>query len=109
MRDAGRAGKAAMIHRTIGSSIQDVSGMRTIFGGDPDDINRDVRELIDRGNTSLDPAVRKEAYAKALALIQERAYVLPLYTLPTYYVAAKDLMFTAYPDETPRFWEMSWN
>ena len=55
-----------------------------------------------------DPQVRKEAYAKALALIQERAYVLPLYTLPIYYVAAKDLVFTAFPDEIIRFWEMSW-
>jgi peptide/nickel transport system substrate-binding protein len=29
-------------------------------------------------------------------------------TLPISYVAAKDLEFTAYPDEMPRFWEMSW-
>jgi peptide/nickel transport system substrate-binding protein len=52
--------------------------------------------------------VRKDAYAKALALIQERAYAVPLYSMPTNYVAAKDLVFTAYPDELPRFWEMSW-
>jgi peptide/nickel transport system substrate-binding protein len=73
-------------------------------------MNRDneVRELIDRGNSSFDPQVRKQAYAKALALIQERAYVLPLYSLPTYYVAAKDLVFTPYPDESIRFYEMSW-
>ena len=51
--------------------------------------------------------MRKAAYAKALTLIEERAYGLPLYSIPTHYVAAKDLVFTAYPDELPRFWEMS--
>jgi peptide/nickel transport system substrate-binding protein len=111
MRDARRAGKAAMIHGTWGDVLQDVSGtMATFFGGNPDDMNRDgeVRDLIDRGNTSFDSQVRTEAYAKALALIQERAYALPLFSLPTYYVTAKDLVFTPYPDEMIRFWEMSW-
>ena len=75
-----------------------------------DDMNRDpeVRDLLVRGDTSMDSAVRKEAYAKALALIAEHAYAVPLYTLPITYVAARDLAFTAYPDEIPRFWEMSW-
>ena len=51
---------------------------------------------------------RKAAYAKALGLIAERAHVLPLYSIPVFYVAAKDLVFVAYPDEVPRFWEMRW-
>jgi peptide/nickel transport system substrate-binding protein len=34
---------------------------------------------------------------------------VPLYSLPVYYVAAKDLEFKAYADEMPRFWEMTWN
>jgi peptide/nickel transport system substrate-binding protein len=110
-RDARRAGKVAMLHQTWGATIQDVYDvLPTFLGGNPDDMNRDgeVRDLIDRGNTSLDPEVRKASYARALVLVQERAYVLPLYSLPTYYVAAKDLVFTAYPDEIIRFWEMSW-
>ena len=75
-----------------------------------DDVNRDaeIRDLLERGDSSVDAAVRKQAYAKALTLIQERAYAVPLYSLPTHYVAAKDLVFTAYPDELPRFWEMTW-
>jgi peptide/nickel transport system substrate-binding protein len=111
LRDARRSGRAAMIHGTWGTLLPDVSGtMSTFFGGNPDDMNRDgeVRDLIDRGNTSFDPEVRKASYARALALIQERAYALPLFSLPTYYVTAKDLVFTAYPDEMIRFWEMSW-
>ena len=33
---------------------------------------------------------------------------LALYSIPTSYVAAKGLVFKAYPDEIPRFWEMRW-
>jgi peptide/nickel transport system substrate-binding protein len=112
MRDAVRAGKAALVHQTWGSfSINDVSAAVSVYHkGLPDDINHDgeIRDLLDRADSSVDVATRKQAYAKALALIQERAYAVPLYTLPTYYVMAKDLAFTPYPDELPRFWEMSW-
>jgi peptide/nickel transport system substrate-binding protein len=107
--DAIRAGKVAMAYRRSGGARQDVSEPLDVFGGGSFDMNRDgeLRDLIDRGNTSFDPQLRKASYAKALALIQERAYVLPLYTFPTYYVAAKDLVFTTYPNEM-HFWEMSW-
>ena len=112
MRDASRAGKAAMLHQTWGSnSVNDVSASTPVYWKfQPDDISRDaeVRDLLERGDSTVDPNVRKEAYAKALKLIVERAYSLPLYSLPTYYVATKDLNFIAYPDETPRFWEMTY-
>jgi len=112
MREAMRAGKAPLIHQTWGSfSVNDVSAAVSVFHkGTADDINRDpaVKALLERGDSSVDAAVRKEAYAKALALIAERAYAVPLYTLPTYYVAAKELVFTPYSDEIPRFWEMSY-
>jgi peptide/nickel transport system substrate-binding protein len=110
-REARRAGKVAMDHWTWGGVEKDVSATTPVFfGGNPDDMNHDseVRALLDRGDVSLDPDTRKQAYAKALALIQERAYALPLYSLPISYIANKDLVFTVYPDEIPRFWEMSW-
>jgi peptide/nickel transport system substrate-binding protein len=110
MRDAVRAGKVPLGFQSWGStSINDVSASTSVFyKGNPDDVNHDaeVRGLLERGDTSVDPNVRKEAYAKALTLIQERAYALPLYSLPMYYVADKDLAFVAHPDEVPRFWEM---
>jgi peptide/nickel transport system substrate-binding protein len=112
MRDANRAGKAPMLHQTWGSfSVNDVSASTPVyykFG--PDDISRDpeVRDLLQTGDSSVDPNARKDAYRKALVLIQERAYSLPLYSLTTYYVAAKDLTFSPYPDEMPRFWEMTY-
>jgi peptide/nickel transport system substrate-binding protein len=112
MRDAVRAGKVPMAFQSWGStSINDVSASTPVFyKGNPDDVNQDaeIRTLLQRGDTSVDPQTRKDAYAKALALIQERAYALPLYSLPMYYAAAKDLVFTAHADEIPRFWEMSY-
>jgi peptide/nickel transport system substrate-binding protein len=112
VREALRAGKVPMVLVAWGSfSVNDVSASTSVFYKfAPDDISRDpeVRDLLERGDSSVEPIVRKEVYAKALALIQERAYALPLYSLPMYYAAAKDLVFTAHPDEIPRFWEMSW-
>ncbi|MDJ1159992.1 ABC transporter substrate-binding protein [Chelatococcus sp. SYSU_G07232] len=112
MRDIIRGNKAMLTHQTWGSfSVNDVSASTPVFfaAGD-DDITRDpaVAELLKKGDNSVEPQMRKEAYRKALALIAEKAYAVPMYSLPSYYVAAKDLVFKAYPDELPRFWEMSW-
>ena len=112
VRDSTRAHKAPLSHQTWGSfSVNDVSASTPVFFEfTADDVNRDpeIRDLLERGDSSVDPAARKQAYAKALALIQERAYALPLFSLTTYYGAADGLVFTPYPDELPRFWEMSW-
>ena len=73
MRDAVRGDKAPMSHQTWGSfSVNDVSAATPVFFKfSLDDVTRDpeVRDLLERGDTSIDPDVRKEAYAKALALI----------------------------------------
>jgi peptide/nickel transport system substrate-binding protein len=76
----------------------------------PNDVNRDaeIRDLVLRGDAMMDVETRKGLYARGLALIAERAYALPLYSLPNFYVAAKDLEFDPPADETPRFYEMSY-
>jgi peptide/nickel transport system substrate-binding protein len=110
-REARRAGKVAMDHWTWGPGIEDIYATDPVFfAGNPDDMNRDgeVRDLLDRGDSTLDPSARKEVYAKALALIEERAYALPLFALPVSFIANKDLEFTVYADEIIRFWEMRW-
>jgi peptide/nickel transport system substrate-binding protein len=112
MRDQVRANKAGLVHQTWGSfSVNDVSAATPVyFGFVDDDIARDpeIRDLLANGDNSVDPGMRKEAYKKALALIAERAYTIPLYSLPVYYAATADVVFKAYPDEMPRFWEMTW-
>ncbi|HVL59042.1 MAG TPA: ABC transporter substrate-binding protein [Burkholderiaceae bacterium] len=112
MRDQVRANKSALSHQTWGSfSVNDVSASTPVyFTFEADDITRDpeVRDLLVKGNNSVDPNVRKAAYRDALRLISERLYSVPLWSLPVFYVANRELNFTAYPDELVRFWEMSW-
>ncbi len=112
MRDYIRSGKASLTHQTWGSfSVNDVSASTPVyFGGESDDITRDkeVQDLLKKGNNSVDPSVRKQAYQQALKRIADNAYSVPLWTLPVYYVASKELNFKAYPDEMVRLWEMTW-
>jgi peptide/nickel transport system substrate-binding protein len=109
-REQYRAGNAPIGFQTWASyMINDVSALTPIFfKNTPDDLAKDpeVHALLETGDTSGDPAVRQEAYGKAIALIQERAYALPISTMPNYFLAASDLDFIAHPDETPRFWEI---
>ncbi len=112
MREQIRQNKVPISHQTWGSfSVNDVSASTpNYFKFHADDMARDpeVRDLLEKGDSSVDPAVRKQAYLKALVLIQERALAVPLYSLTTHYVANGALKFETYPDEMPRFWEMSW-
>ncbi len=57
-------------------------------------------------DSASDPNERRKLYADAFRLIADRAYVLPLYTVPQYYLANADLVFTPFEDAMPRFWEM---
>ncbi|MXQ12096.1 ABC transporter substrate-binding protein [Microvirga makkahensis] len=112
MREQVASNKAMLTHQTWGSfSVNDVSAATpNYFAFRSEDITRDpqVRDLLGKGDNSVDPEVRKEAYKSALKIIADKAYAVPLYSLPVYYVATADLNFKAYPDEMPRFWEMTW-
>ncbi len=112
MRDLARANKTSITHQTWGSNlINDTSASTPVyFGGGSDDVARDpeVIKLLDEGDHTIDPVARKAIYNKALVMISEKAYAVPLWTLPVYYVANKDVKFTPYHDELLRFWEMGW-
>jgi peptide/nickel transport system substrate-binding protein len=112
MRDLVRANKTALVHQTWGSNlVNDVSASTPVyyaFGSDDVTRNAQVKELLDKGDHTIDPKARNEVYRKALALISENAYSVPLWSLPVYYVASKEVNFKPYSDELVRFWEMSW-
>ena len=112
MRDQVRAHKTALVHQTWGSNlVNDVSASTPVYyGGGADDVakNPQVKELLDKGDHTVDTKARTEYYRKALNIIADNAYAVPLWSLPVYYVANKELNFRAYSDELPRFWEMSW-
>jgi peptide/nickel transport system substrate-binding protein len=112
MREQHRGNKAGMTHQTWGSfNVNDVSASTShYFRGVDDDMTRDpeVIAALTKGDTTIDPEVRQDAYRLAHKLITERAYAVPLYALVTWYVQSKDLAFRPHPDELPRFYEMSW-
>jgi len=112
MRDQVRANKAALVHQTWGSNlVNDTSASTPVYyGGGADDIARNpqIKDLLDKGDHTVEPKARNEYYKKALNLIAENAYSVPLWSLPVYYVATKEVNFRPYADELPRFWEMSW-
>ena len=112
MRDQVRGNKAALVHQTWGSNlVNDASASTPVYyGGGADDIARNpqIKELLDKGDRTVEPKARNEHYRKALTMIAENAYSVPLWSLPVYYVATKEVNFRAYADELPRFWEMSW-
>ena len=92
MRDAGPRRQGGADRTRPGARSRSTTSpprRRSIFKFTPDDISRDRRSATcsSKGDTSVDPEVRKEAYAKALAADRRSAPMrVPLYSLPAYYV-----------------------
>jgi peptide/nickel transport system substrate-binding protein len=92
-------------------SINDVSAiLPNYFDGGAVDYARDaqVTKLLVEGGSSNDPEVRKKAYSAAIHRITEQAYWVPLHTYVTTYGFSKQLDFTPYADELPRFFLAKW-
>ena len=106
------AGELALYLGSWGSfSINDVSAiLPTFFDGGANDYARDpdVQKWLVEGGSSNDPEVRKKAYSAAIQRITERAYWEPLHTYVTTYGYSKQLDFTPYADELPRFYLAKW-
>jgi peptide/nickel transport system substrate-binding protein len=107
--------KAGELRAYLGSwgsySINDVSAiMPNFFDGGADDYARDpdVIKWLMEGGSSNDPEVRKKAYSAAIHRITEQAYWVPLHTYVTTYGFSKQLDFTPYADELPRFYLAKW-
>ena len=112
--DPARQGRRVRMY--LGSwgsfSINDVSAiLPNFFDGGADDYARDpdVQKWLVEGGSSNDPEVRKKAYSSAIKRITEQAYWAPLHTYVTTYGYSKQLDFTPYPDELPRFYLAKWN
>jgi peptide/nickel transport system substrate-binding protein len=107
-----KAGELRMYLGSWGSySINDVSAiLPNFFDGGADDYARDadVQKWLIEGGSSTDPEVRKKAYSMALQRITEQAYWVPLHTYVTTYGLSKQLDFTPYADELPRFYLAKW-
>ncbi len=107
-----REGETPINHMTWGSSsVPDVSAsIGQFFSGGADDPAKDpeVIELVEKGNTSVDPEVREEAYREASQIIVSELYWLPLFTYTKNYAYSDELNFTPTADELPQFYRASW-
>jgi peptide/nickel transport system substrate-binding protein len=107
--------KAGELRAYVGSwgsySINDVSAfMPNFLDGGADDYARDpdVQKWLIEGGSSNDPEVRNKAYSAAIQRVTQQAYFEPLHTYVTTYGYSKQLEFTPYSDELPRFYLAKW-
>ncbi|MDE1567531.1 ABC transporter substrate-binding protein [Aquabacter sediminis] len=112
LRELARAGKVPIYFQTWGSfSVADASAFTGVwFKGDADDMTHDqtVTDLLKTADTTVETETRLATYQKALKLIAEKAYLVPLFSYSANYAFTSDLNFTAQPDELPRFYKASW-
>lgn len=112
LRSVVRKGETPINHMTWGSnSVPDVSAIvGQFFSGGPDDPAKDpeVIKLVEKGGTSVDPDVRKEAYKDAYEIIVGELYWLPMFTYAKNYAYSDELNFTPTSDELPQFYAASW-
>jgi peptide/nickel transport system substrate-binding protein len=93
------------------NSVNDVSAIMPYFlGGGGFDYARDpeLQAEIAAGGSVEDPEERKKYYSAAIRRATEQAYWLPLFTSVTQYAFVKNLKFTPFPDELPRFYLCLW-
>lgn len=113
LRDLRRKGETSMSFQSWGSySVNDVSAITSeFFKHGTEDFARDdeVKAWLDTADTSIDPAVRKENYSKALKKIADQAYWVPLFSYNSNYVFSKELEYMPTSDEVVRFFHARWN
>ncbi len=112
LRDLRSKSGVPIAFLTWGSySINDVSAITSQFfkfGALDDARDPQVRDWLEGGDTSTDPAKRIEYYSQALKRIADQAYWAPLFSYNTNYVFSKEVAYTPTPDEVLRFTNMTW-
>ncbi len=112
LRPMTRTAEAQFSHLSWGSlGINDISAITSWFfkfSSDDQDRNAQVKEWLEKGDTSTDPAMRKKYYKKALQEIAEQAYWVPLWSYVRFYGLSNDLDFKPHFDDIARFWLAKW-
>jgi peptide/nickel transport system substrate-binding protein len=105
-------GELAMSMGSWGSySVNDVSAILPnyfTFGNDDYARDEELKRLIEEGGSTNDEEARLHAYSAAIRRATEQAYWLPLHTYVNAYAFSRQLDFTPYPDELPRFYLAKW-
>ncbi|TCR65301.1 peptide/nickel transport system substrate-binding protein [Bosea sp. BK604] len=112
LRPALQEGKTELAHLSWGSQgVLDASAsVSNYFKFSIDDYARDqqVKDWLDEADSAIDPAKRKELYGKALARINDQAYMVPLFSYGRTYAFNSDLDLPVTPDELAHFYLARW-
>jgi peptide/nickel transport system substrate-binding protein len=112
LRPILQEGKAEVAHLSWGSQgVLDASAsVSNYFKFSTDDYARDeqVRDWLQAADTTVDPEKRKELYGKALARINEQAYMVPLFSYGRTYAFNAELDLPVTPDELAHFYLARW-
>lgn len=112
LRPILQEGKAALAHLSWGSQgVLDASAsVSNYFKFGVDDYARDpeVRDSLQKADTSIDPDKRKALYKQALSRIADQEYFLPLFSYGRTYAFSSDLDMPVTPDELAHFYLAHW-
>ncbi len=112
LRELNMDGEVPISFQTWGSySINDASAMVSQFfkhGSLDYAMDDETLEYLNTADSSTDPEVRKENYAKAIERITEQAYWAPMFSYNTNYVTTNEVDYTPTADEVLRFTTASW-
>lgn len=92
-------------------SVNDVSSLIGLFFlPGKEDYARDpeLHEWLQKAETNVDPALRKDLYAKSIARITDKAYWVPMYTFVKNYAFSDQITFEAHADEFTRLYMIQW-
>ncbi|WP_375691762.1 ABC transporter substrate-binding protein [Pseudooceanicola sp. LIPI14-2-Ac024] len=93
------------------SGLNDISGIASVLlKMTPDDYcqNQQVKDLLDKADTTIDAELRDATYKQALDIVAAEACWIPLYSHSKPYAYAEDLDFFATADGFPLFFLSSW-
>ncbi|WP_281405286.1 ABC transporter substrate-binding protein [Mesorhizobium sp. 8] len=112
-REKWTSGKAPIFNLGTGFwGLGDASlAFNNYFGGTESDLSRDpiVLDALKKANAEHDLAKREALYKQAQDRILDQAYWVPLVSVTTNYVLAKNLNFTPEKDEVQRWYLANWN
>ena len=92
-------------------SVNDVSAMIGLFFlPGPEDYARDadLHKWLKTAETTVDPAIRKDAYRQSVARITDQVYWLPMYTFVKNYAFSDTIEFPVSADEFTRLYMVHW-
>lgn len=93
------------------SGLNDVVGSASVLlKMQPDDLcqSPQIKDALEKGDTTVDTAARKAAYTQAFQLIADEVCWIPLYTYAKFYAMNGNLDFTPTKDGFPLFYSASW-